>query len=196
MILDAAQLTRDPWPAEFVELQLAVMSYQGASGPAKAAAAQAAIDHVVKMFGIDLAHVTGRITFNANLTDQGQTDGATGIVQIGPKAFKNREELAATIVHEVTHANQAKLRGDAHEVSQRRFAYEVMAYSTAEHYAEKLRLGPETLKENKDLKEGFLKALTPANQAQLLANGEYWVFDPAEDKTVDPALMKQLGLMP
>jgi hypothetical protein len=185
MVLEAARPGRLPTDEERQAMTKAVeeaafeRAFQG-PGAERAAAAQA-IAMIVDRFGIDLRNVTGgALLYDPNLQDEGETDGKTRVVTIGPRALQaGGAELAATILHEVTHANQAALRGDVDPPSPVAFAYEVMAYQTAEVYAEELGLDEAYLAENAAFKQTALDALHPDNRSKLLEDGRYWELDPA-----------------
>jgi hypothetical protein len=185
MVLEAARPGRLPTAQERQAMTEAVQeaSFQRAfeEPGAERTAAEQAIAMVVDRFGFDLSHVKGgTILYDPDLPEEGETDGKTGIVTIGPGAFRaGGAELAATILHEVTHANQAALRGDVDPPSQVAFAYEVMAYQTAEVYAEELGLDEVYLAENAEFKQTALEALHPDNRAKLMEDGRYWEIDPA-----------------
>jgi hypothetical protein len=203
MFTEAARASADPGDTERTLIDLAVMDAKGdraLSGPGgEQQAAEKAISLVVSSFGIDLTHVKDqRIIYDPALPGEqdGETDGKDGTVKIGPAAFRSGGPgLAAAILHEVTHANQTKLRGDVDPPSQLVLAYEVMAYETAETNAAILRLTPEFLAQNAALQQEALNALHQTNRDKLLQDGRYWELDP-DLESPDPGIFARLGSRP
>lgn len=160
---------------------------------------QEAIDAAIAAYDIDVAHVLGgRVVYDPNLPidKEGETDGKDGSVRIGPRAFQGGGPgLVAALLHEITHANQARRHGDADPPSQIVLAYELMAYETAKTHAQELGLTPQYLAANQAVQERLLKALHPTNRAKLLADGKYWEIDP-DLPTSDPDIFKDVGSRP
>jgi hypothetical protein len=198
LVMDAARPNRLPTEAELKQLEDALDEVMVAAPADEPDAARAAIALAVRIFDIRLDRVDGgQIAFDPDLLQRGVTNGSNGAVVLGRGALINGgPELLVTILHEVTHANQTQLRGDAHQRSQRAFAYEYMAYSTAEMYEKQIGVeaGSDLMNGNRELKEAFLQALTPDNREKLLSDGRYWEFDATEDKTLDPDLAEKLGI--
>jgi hypothetical protein len=203
MFTEAARASREPTDGERTLINMAVTTARadrelsGAGG--EQAAAEEAIRLVVSAFGIDLTHVKDqRIIYDPALPSgqDGETDGKDGTVTIGSAAFRSGGPgLAAAILHEVTHANQTKLRGDVDPPSQLVLAYEVMAYETADTNAAILRLTPEFLAQNATLQQEALNALHPTNRDKLLKDGRYWELDPGLESP-DPGIFARLGSRP
>ncbi len=73
---------------------------------------------IAKKYGINLKGSGQRvhILFNSKLTSAGKTrEIRPNIIEIGPSAFVNEEELANTIAHELNHARSFLNGGDAPE---------------------------------------------------------------------------------
>lgn len=91
-----AEATRTPTDEELKEIQNALDDGKN----------QEAIDLTVEYYGIDTSNVPGGVGYDATESNYGVT-GFDGSVDLGPDAMTDPSNLASTIVHETTHANQA-----------------------------------------------------------------------------------------
>jgi hypothetical protein len=140
-------------------------------------AAQRAVDLAVKYYGIDTTHAS-RVVFTWGDARSGGEVGADRVVHIHTPALTDASFLAATLVHEVTHANQVKLHGANDGTDQKvraanHHAREVMGYQAALSSADLIGLGAERKKWYAEKVETY-RAFLGKENTKLFDSGQYW----------------------
>jgi hypothetical protein len=140
----------------------------------QAAAARELIDGIVRAYDIDVRYVNGPVALDREVTRKAAIVEEDRRVRLGISAFLDDvPELAALVLHEVTHVNQAALCGGAFPPSQQFVAYEAMAYATAERDADVLGLSEEQRAHHGAMLRLALGALHPDNRRQVVETGRY-----------------------
>jgi len=140
--------------------------------------AQQALDKVVKYYGIDASNVNVQVTFEwGNATRDAHTYSDRRVV-INSPALIDAPSVAASVVHEVTHANQMKLHGvnegtDVSLVVQNHHTREAMGYQAALSNADQLGLSDKKKQWYAEQVEGE-KAQLSKDNLKLLESGQYW----------------------
>jgi hypothetical protein len=171
---DAARARRQPLQHEIDEMNaLLEAAAFGRDEDEQAAAARQLIDRVVRCYDIDVRHVNGPMTLDPDVTRKAERGGDRR-VRLGYSAFLDDvPELAALVLHEVTHVNQAALCGGARPPSQQFVAYEAMAYATGVRDAGVLGLSDEQRAHNGAMLRLALEALHPDNRRRIVETGRY-----------------------
>jgi hypothetical protein len=145
---------------------------------------QEALDKTIAYYGIDTGNVNGKVTYDAGLGSRGVTDKDRN-VRIGPNVFTHlgpgAAATAATVLHEVTHANQVKHHLYPSErpgwsnarINQEFAAYEAMGYQAALRHADEIGLNDEQKTWYQGKVDEYRNKLTPGNRA-LYDGGQYW----------------------
>jgi hypothetical protein len=163
---DAAKPSKTPTAAQVTEI----------NGHIKAGDYQKALDKTIEYYGIDTSNVSGKVTYDATLTGADASTKADRTVRFGPSVFGYPDAgapfTAATVLHEVTHANQVQNHGwpkNGQDVS----AYEAMGYQAAATQADTLGLTAERKQWYEDKVTDFRNNLTADNQ-KTYDSGQYW----------------------
>jgi hypothetical protein len=171
---DSAHPTKTPTAAQLAEISEHMRKGEN----------QKAIEKTIAYWGIDTKNVNGQVTYNGGLAYRGFTD-KTRNVSIGPEVFTEAGAhpggLAATVLHEVTHANQIKQHGYPSEragwtnarINQEFDAYEAMGYEAALRHADQLGLRADEKQWYEGKHDKYRDRLTPGNREQYDA-GQYW----------------------
>src|SRR6185369_10567948 len=108
---DAARARRQPLPDEINEMNaLLEAAAFGQDEDEQTAAARRLLDRVVRCYDIDVRQVNGPVTLDPEVTRKAEIVGGDRRVRLGYSAFlDDLPQLAALVVHEVTHVNQAAL---------------------------------------------------------------------------------------
>ena len=171
---DAAHITKTPTAAQLAEINEHIRKGEN----------QEALDKTVQYWGIDTKNVNGKVTFDATLNARGDTDKDRN-VRIGPQVFNDAGHgaaaTAATVLHEVTHANQVKGHGYPSEhagwsnarMRQEFASYEAMGYQAALTNADTIGLNADQKKWYEDKVTEYKDKLTPENRRTYDA-GQYW----------------------
>lgn len=196
-VREAAAPTRTPDAADMIKIKGLLGAFRAAVAVQDATGATQlgleVVTAIATAYGIELTHVDGQRLLYANeLKQDADVAGATKVADLDEKTraltvgadalvfVRDGEllahppaEIAATLVHEVTHANQVALHGAPEAGSQAHAAYEVMAYTTAVTHAAQLGLSPEFLDRNAAARQIYLDRLT-ADSTKTYVEGEYW----------------------
>lgn len=171
---DAAHPTKTPTAEQLAEINEHIRKGEN----------QQAIDKTIAYWGIDTKNVNGKVTYDATLGSRGVTDKDRN-VKIGPEVFtdagKGPAATAATVLHEVTHANQVKNHlypsehpGWSNARMRQEFAsYEAMGYQAALRHADEIGLNADQKKWYEGKVEEYKNKLTPGNR-KLYDAGQYW----------------------
>jgi hypothetical protein len=172
---DAARARRQPLDDEIKEMNaLLEAAAFGRDEDEQAQAARRLIDRVVRCYDIDVRHVNGPMTLDPDVMRKAERVGGDRRVRLGYSAFLDDvPELAALVVHQVTHVNQATLCGGAQPPSQQFVAYEAMAYATGVRDADILGLSQEQRAHNDEMLHLALDALHPDNRRLMVEAGRY-----------------------
>jgi hypothetical protein len=184
---DSARATKKATPAQAKEINdLLARAQKHFNSPTAAdvkeveagsKAAQRAVDLAVKYYGIDATHAS-RVVYTWGEARAGGHTDKDRVVHIYTAALTDAPFLAATLVHEVTHANQVKLHGynegtNRNLVSQNNSAREVMGYQAALSSADVIGLSADQKKWYADKVEMYTNDLSKENR-KLFDGGQYW----------------------
>jgi hypothetical protein len=179
---DAARATKTPTKAQVREindhLERARKHVNMTEKDAATREGQQALDLVVKYYGIDTSNVNGKVSFEyENATRAGHTYSDRRVVANSP-SFIDAPSLAATVIHEVTHANQMKLHGvnegtNVSVVDQNHHAREAMGYQAALSSADKLGLTDQKKQWYAEQVASEKGSLSKEN-LKLYESGQYW----------------------
>ena len=172
---DAARARRQPLPDEIEDMNaLLEVAAFGRDEDEQATAARELIDRVVRSYDIDLRYVNGPVMVDPEVAGKAAVVDADRRVRLGFSALLDDvPELAALVLHVVTHANQAALCGGAYPPSQQFVAYEAMAYATGERDADVLGLTVQQRAHHGAMLRLALNALHPDNRRQIVETGRY-----------------------
>jgi len=186
---DAARVRRQPLQDEIDEMNALLDGAAfGRDEDEQAAAARRLIDRVVRCYDIDVQHVNGPVALDPDVTRKAEIVGQDRRVRLGYSAFLDDvPQLAALVVHEVTHVNHTALCGGAYPPTQQYLAYEAMAYATGERDADVLGLSDEQRAHNREMLGLALGALHPDNRRRIEETGRYCGL--REDVAPPPAMV-------
>lgn len=163
---DAAKPSKKPTAAEVAEIDAHI----------KKGEYQEAIDKTIKYYGIDTSNVNGSVTYDASVTGADAETGADRKVAIGPSVFAYPDAgapfTAATLLHEITHANQIAAHGWVKNM-QDVAAYEAMGYQAALWQADQVGLTAARKQWYQDKVNDNRNSLTADNQ-KTYDSGQYW----------------------
>ena len=171
---DSARARRRPLEDEINEMNaLLEAAAFGRDDEEQAEAVRRLIDRVVTCYDIDVRHVSA-LMLDPEVPRRAGSVGGDRRVRLGYSAFLDDvPQLAALVLHEVTHVNHAALCGGARPPTQQYVAYEAMAYATGERDAEMLGLSDAQRAHNGALLRLAVGALHPDNRRRIQETGRY-----------------------
>lgn len=172
---DAAHPTKTPTAEQIAEINAHIHNDER----------QEALDKTIEYYGIDTKNVNGKVTYDAALTGARADTDKDRNLRIGPDIFTSgtpgAPATAATLLHEVTHANQIKNHGYPTErpgwsnarINQEFFAYEAMGHQAALRHADEIGLNADQKQWYEEKVEKYTGQLETKNR-ELYDTGQYW----------------------